>query len=319
MPPTATRLQRRIRPDSHRDCLLGVELPTKNRMLIWRVSTTALERQPKVSDSRGLSTRILSSADNPIAEVVLVLTEPELADLFDLLIRDLLEAAELPDDESAAVTGFLIRLRAWQDLFARLSPGGLSKQGQQGLWGEIWVLQNVVAPAVGMVDGVLAWQGPMGADQDFQIGKVSVEAKTNLGASDRMLISSERQLDCPPDIDLILASLQLETRGGQGKSLPAMVGESRQAATDSGCRQEFDKRLAMFGYADQDSERYAKTCYAVRSFSCFHVDAGFPRICPGDLDPGVTNVRYSVSAAACANFQIDILDPCELLSQFPIE
>ena len=48
------------------------------------------------------------------------------------------------------------------------------------------------------VDG---WRGPMGTDQDFQLGPTCVEVKTSTAANlDRLNISGERQLEVPDDV-----------------------------------------------------------------------------------------------------------------------
>ena len=312
---TAARLQRRIRPESRHDFFLGLEMPTMNRMLIFQAPSSALNRQAEIADSRGLAVRFGFGAADSIAEILLVLTEPDLASLFDLLIQDLVDTVEDSSSDRSAATAFLARLRDWQDLFAKLSGRGLSKRHQQGMWGEIWALMQAIEPAVGMVEAVASWQGPMGSAQDFEFESMSVEVKTRVGNSHQLLISSEKQLDVPEGTDLALLALSLDSRRGHGQSLPTMVRDCREAASKAGCREQVDNRLSMLGYADHEADLYDGTRYSVRSFDCYRVGPGFPRIGPEKLAVGVTDVRYSISLAACADYKIEISEPLDLLPQ----
>ena len=91
------RMQRRIMPEHRRDFFLGLELPSRNRMLILRASPASVADQTKVPESRGLRVRMHDRAtDPPTAEVELVLTDQQHQDIFNLLIQDLVDAAEQP-------------------------------------------------------------------------------------------------------------------------------------------------------------------------------------------------------------------------------
>ena len=125
------RVQRRIVPAGRRDFFLGLDMPSRNRMLILRVAANSVEGQPEVPDSGGLTVRMTPrNIDGEQTEVELVLTDSQHVDIFDLLIRDLAEAAEEPQDERAGLTRFLSRLSDWQQLLRRLAPHGLSREAQ---------------------------------------------------------------------------------------------------------------------------------------------------------------------------------------------
>ena len=312
------RVQRRIEPAGRRDFFLGLEMPSRNRMLILRVSANSVTGQPDVPDSRGLSVRVTPrGVDSSGAEVELVLTDAEHADIFDMLVRDLVGVAEQHEDESVGLTRFLARLADWQDLLRRLAPKGLSRESQQGLWGELWVLREVVAPTKGLREAVSSWQGPLGGDQDFQLGSTCIEVKSSTANSlDRLAISSERQLEVPDDVVLLLVALSLDSRVNHGETLPQVVRAVRSAASETGCLHLFDDRLEHFGYAHDDAYLYADIGYTVRSFQAFRVEKGFPRIVSSDLQLGVSEVHYSLSIASCGPFRMKEQQPTELLEGF---
>ncbi len=304
--PGTGRMQRRIMPERRRDFFLGLELPSRNRMLILRTSPASVAGQVPVPESRGLRVRMRDrETDPPTAEVELVLTDQQHRDIFDLLIEDLVDAAEQPEDERAGVGRFLARLTDWQRLLMRLAPGMLSRENQQGLWGELWTLRDVAGPAVGFTAAVRAWRGPLGADQDLQFPGAALEVKTSTAhAFECLVIASERQLDVAQDIALALIALSLDARPDHGETLSEMVRAIRSVAADAGCLQLLEERLALFGYRHEDADSYTDIGYTVRSRLQFRVKNDFPRVVPGDLRPGVSEVRYSVAVSACAQFEI---------------
>ena len=227
------RVQRRIRPAGRRDFLLGLEVPSRHRLLILRVAAASAEGQPGVPDSRGVMVRTRALADGGgRVEVELILRDQQHRDIFDLLVTDLVEASEGPEDEREGLTRFLARLTNWQQFLRRLAPGGLTREAQQGLWGELWTLRKVVAPFLGTPDAVDAWQGPLGADQDFHLGDSCIEVKTSTtNRMDVLQITSERQLEAPDGVSIMLLGLSLDARVGFGEILPDMVRASRGLAS----------------------------------------------------------------------------------------
>ena len=298
------RLQRRILPGGRRDFFLGLELPDRRRMLILRADHTALVDQSAVPDSRGLTVRTILP-DSGLAEVELVLTDPQHQGIFNILIEDLVREEEEPADERTGVGRFLARLIDWQRLLMRYSTGVLSRESQQGLWGELWTLREVAAPAVGFCAATRAWRGPLGADQDLQLPGAALEVKTSTAHSfERLLIASERQLDVAPDIALALIALSLDARPDHGETLSEIVSAIRSAAAEAGCPQPVEERLLLFGYRDSDADSYDNIGYTIRSRHQFRVHEGFPRIVSSDLRTGVSDVTYSIAVTACAIFEI---------------
>ena len=309
------RVQRRIMPEGRRNFFLGLETPSRHRMLILRIRANSLWELPDVPDSRGLNVRVVSrGADSDEAEVVLALTESQHQDIFNLLVRDLVDEAARPNEEREGLIRFLARLADWQQLLRRLGPNGLSREAQQGLWGELWTLREVVAPVAGMRRAVDGWRGPMGADQDFQMGTTCVEVKTSTAAGlDRLAISGERQLEVPGDVALILLGLSLDGRPKYGVTLPDMIEVVRNAASESGCLHLVNPRIELCGYGADDAHLYSDMGYTVRSLHAFRVEEGFPRIVSGDLRAGISDVRYLVSTASCGAFRMAEQQPERLL------
>ena len=313
------RVQRRILPRGLRNVFVAMEVPSGNRMMILRVSTVSLAGMPIPPDSGGLVLR-LSHRGDPATEtdVELVLTDGQHRDIFDLLVRDLVEAAEQPDDEAVGVARLLARLSNWQQLLRRLSPRGLSPEAQLGIWGELWVLREVLAPAIGIGDAISAWRGPMGADQDFQMGAVCMEVKTSAAHGlDRIPVASERQLEVPEDVVLVLVGLSVDARIGHGETLCDMIRVVRSAAAAAGCLSMLDDRLEGGGCGAEDAHLHGEMGYSVRSSVSFLVGPGFPRLVSTDLPVGVSDVRYRISLASCRPHMMSEEGLRELLGDIP--
>ena len=313
------RVQRRILPRGRRNVFLGLEVPSGNRMLILRVSTVSLAGVPMPSDSGGLVLR-LSHRRDPGAEtdVELMLTDAHHRDIFDLLVRDLVEAAEHPEDEAVGVSRLLARLSEWQQLLRRLSPEGISPEAQLGVWGELWVLREVLAPTIGVRDAISAWRGPTGADQDFQMGGVCMEVKTSAAHSlDRIPVASERQLEVPEDVVLVLVGLSVDARIGHGETLGEMIRVVRSAAAVAGCLSLLDDRLEGSGCGAGDAGLHGDMGYSVRSSAHFLVGPGFPKLVSTDLPVGVSDVRYRISLASCRSHMMGAEALRELLKDIP--
>ena len=313
------RIQRRIIPEGRRNVFLGLEVPSGNRMLILRVSSNSLLGQSTPPDSRGLTVRT-NNRDDPSGStyVELVLTDTQHRDIFDLLVQDLVEAAEQPEDEAAGVVRLLARLSNWQQLLRRLSPWGMSDEAQLGLWGELWVLRDVLAPAIGVGDAISAWRGPLGADQDFQMGAVCMEVKTSAAHGlDRIPIASERQLEVPDDVVLVLVGLSVDARVGHGETLGDMIRVIRDAAAEAGRLSMLDDRLETIGCGIEDAHIHGEMGYSVRSLAPFRVGPRFPRLVSADLPVGVSDVRYLISLASCRSHMMSEQDLNELLGDIP--
>lgn len=313
------RVQRRILPGGRRNVFLALEAPTGNRMMILRVSSGSLAGARMPSDSRGLMMRLSHRGDGAAeTDVELVLTDDQHRDIFDLLVRDLVEAAEQPEDEAVGVAHLLARLSDWQQLLRRLSPWGMSAKAQLGLWGELWVMRDVLAPAMGIADALDAWRGPLGADQDFQMGMVCMEVKTSAAHGlDRIPIASERQLEVPDDVALVLMGVSVDARLGHGETLEDMVRAVRSSAVGSGCLSVLDDRLESSGYGAGDAHPLGEMGYSVRSLAPFLVGTGFPRLVSANLPVGIADVRYRISLASCRPHAMSEQDLMQLLGDIP--
>lgn len=300
-------LQRRIRPDLPLDLFIGIERPSNRRLLLLEVAESAVVGVDEPPATRGVELRLNLAAPGGRAALELLLVDPAYEGIFTVLTGDIVSAVSGAATEGDAVTAFVGRLRRWGRFLERGSPEGLGHEAQRGLYGELWFIDHHLFPAL---DGVAinAWTGPEATAQDFQFPGCAVEVKTTTAKLPQHLaIASERQLDDTGVAALFLVHLSLDSRQDGRRTLPVLIDDLR--ATLAGRESSaflLEERLFAAGYLDAHRHRYERTTYAVRTCQIYRVREGFPRLVEADLPVGVGNVRYSVAAAACTPFAVDI-------------
>ena len=299
-------LVRRVAPHAAADLHVAVERPAGARVLLVRLPRQEAETAAVDLGCAGIEVRLyqLGAGTHDDPGVGVRLADDGFADLFAPLAGDLVgHLAALPRAADAG-PALIERLLRWRKLLERVGPDGLGQEAQRGLYGELRFMRDHLVPAVGAGRALDAWEGPGGADQDFQLGRVAVEAKTTVGrAPGQIAVSSERQLDTTGLDLLVLYYLALDARAGAGENLPAAVDSVRAAlAGTPAARARFEERLIEAGFLEAHRHRYERTGYTVRSEAFFIVRDDFPRLTERDLPRGVGGVRYSISVAECARF-----------------
>ena len=184
--------------------------------------------------------------------------------------------------------------------FVKFGPEGLSDEAQRGLFGELWLLEQLLDEGLPDTIVVNRWRGPDRDAHDFQLPAAAVEVKTTKTGTPKVIpISGVKQLDDRGLPGLFLYFLQVEESASAELSLPELVGRLRNRLDDA-CRNQLDERLFQVGYTDQQFDEGTLQRYTVRRQRWFQVTTGFPRLLEPDLPAGVVDVRFSVALAHCA-------------------
>jgi hypothetical protein len=269
----------------------------------------------------GLSLRVGTSpyrSDDYPYSLSIELNNQSYSELFDALIGDVARVASAAAGESDAAKAVLSRLHLWQRFLRQVSPDGLGPEEQRGLYGELWVLLDIIAPGIGMAAAVLAWTGPAGADQDFQHGGFAGEVKTTTQHQPQTIrITSERQLDLTGIQRFVLFQLSIDVRQGSGESLPEIVDRARSLAGADGAIGSLEERLIQAGYHDIHRGQYERRGFTVRNIYSFHVTDRFPRIVEADLPESIGEVHYSIATSGCVNYRVTDAGVRQLLNGTP--
>jgi len=310
-------LTRRLLPELKYDVFLAIEKPSNTRLLMMRVSYSLIPLGTVFPESSSFEVRRVALPNDSEAYVTLqlILKNSRYNDIFITLVQDIMDHLAPLANEREAVAEFITRLRRWQAFLEKHNPEGLSQEEQQGLYGELWFLHQIVIPQLGSRKGIQCWTGPRGTQQDFQFQSCAVEVKTTVAKQHQKLaISSERQLDDTGTGTLILLHLSLDARQGRGESLPNIVNSLRiLVENDPIAKEELEILLFEIGYLDIYTPRYNQICYTQREVNYFNIEGDFPRIVEADLPNGVGDVRYTISVAECKRFSIAELDVISLI------
>jgi hypothetical protein len=211
---TSGYLTRRVLPDVNYKVYLAIEKPSNTRSLMLCFEIRCLERKAiyPTSSSFVVNRIALPQDGEEYGTLQLVLTNSRYQDIFTTLVQDIVTSLSLVAEGQYAVSAFIVRLKRWQAFLEKHTSEGLSTIAQQGLYGELWFLRQLVLPHLKLINGIRSWTGPKAAQQDFQFSRCAVEVKTTSAKQHQKLsIASERQLDdrAPP----LIAGCETRTRG----------------------------------------------------------------------------------------------------------
>jgi hypothetical protein len=133
-------------------------------------------------------------------------------ELFGMMADDLIVLLDgcATEAEEGILRRFLARIRAWQDFMDRRKEGVLSEEAEQGLFGELVMLERMIGAGVPAGSVLDAWQGPLDGLQDFVVGTGAIEVKTTHSAGGfPATISSLEQLDESLRQPLFVAAVRL--------------------------------------------------------------------------------------------------------------
>ncbi|MCL4516110.1 MAG: PD-(D/E)XK motif protein [Firmicutes bacterium] len=306
---TTGMIRRRIHPQDRPDISLAIERPGDVRLLLLRIPISTLPPRDMLPGAEGFVVAPVTQRDDDPnhATLMLRLSDKRYQDIFTVLVEDVVAAITSTPDDTNMLKIFLSRLLTWQRFLAVHGPEGLSKEAQQGLYGELWFLRHSLFRHTDLLIAVQAWTGPGGAPHDFQFPHCAVEVKTTSSKQPQQIrVSNERQLDETHIPALYLFHLSLDVSRTGGESLPEMVYALRKAMEGYPVvHQAFEQVLLIAGYLDAHADRYQQNRYHVREHNVFRVRDEFPRIIVRDLRAGVGDVHYAIGVAECKHFAIE--------------
>jgi hypothetical protein len=235
-------------------------------------------------------------------------------DVFSVLAEDLARRA-VGGSEAEAARRVLSALGRWQKFLA-VAGRSLSEEARRGLWGELWALEHVVTPAVGIEAAVSAWRGPVRAPQDFQHQGTAIEVKTRAARSPAVVrISGEQQLHEVPWQNLFLTHIAVDEQDGAGESLPHRIARVRSLAAATAAAELLEDALADAGWLEAETEKHQTRGFIQRELDVFRVTASFPRLTPLVLPMGIGGVAYDLSLDAARPFALPVTEMQEALTQ----
>ena len=236
-------------------------------------------------------------------------------ELFAMMAEDLVSLIDVwaASQEDTVLRRFLARIRAWQDFMNRHRESVLSAENEQGLFGELVLLERMVEAGLPPRDILDAWQGPVDGLQDFILGSGGIEVKTTLSANGfPATVSSLEQLDDNLRQPLFVAATRLALHSS-GMTLPEMADVIRGSL--DGNREvieTFDIRLMQAGLLGSALGRYTRRFLHVSS-AILCVEGNFPRLTRANVHSVVRKARYEIDLDLAGAEEVDLERALELM------
>jgi len=228
-------------------------------------------------------------------------------ELLTLVANKVLHAIRIEGRDPAVSVEHII-----DDMRAALRPlvPDLSLTEQIGLFGELWVLSNVLFPTLGSRACHL-WSGPESERHDFVGRGLHVEVKTTTRSEPKHEISRIDQLRSPSGKRLLFVSVMLERSLGGEETLADRIDDVREKlGTDGRALDVFDSRLATIGWHEGLRQTGDLLRFTFRSVHVFEVVGTFPRLPDDYVAPlGVTGIKYSINVGSLPSLDVaEVLD-----------
>lgn len=176
----------------------------------------------------------------------------------------------------------------WEQLLRHKSI--LSREGEIGLWGELWCILRTTRPSVLLE----AWRGPDSGPIDFLLDGKGFEVKASRRCGVHQ-VSQSQVGDSMGEALITFVSIFVTSDPMRGITLPEIVERVSNVVTDFGLLQE---KLAAVGYRHDDSSSYSHKL-ALAEPPLFFASSAIPRV--RSADPGVSQIRYRVELAKDAS------------------
>lgn len=220
---------------------------------------------------------------------------------FSYMCENIIQTVLKESNIKSAVATFANTLIKWKNLFDKIRSGCLSREEQQGLYGELCMLHKFIENADDSYSSVNYYIGTDKALRDFQGRNWAIEVKTTATNNPQLLkINGERQLDDTMIEQLFLYHCSVETSKMSGETLPDKVKSIRSLlSSDLAALALFNSKLFEAGYLDAQESKYLEQHYKLRKECFYSVKDNFPRIRENELRPGVGNVQYGITISDC--------------------
>ncbi|WP_214401839.1 PD-(D/E)XK motif protein [Pseudonocardia lacus] len=230
--------------------------------------------------------RTFTFARVPLRYLDIVCLRPDLFDLFDDVLIDVLGAIAAADGPAARAAVDIVA--RWRALLGTRRGQLLTLVGQMSLFAELTVLDLVTR---GRPLDIAWWRGPLREPHDIVLPDRAVEVKAVGATSTSVEIHGVQQLE-PPGLPLALVLVDVQ-EDRDGATLPELVGRVLGRVADRG---EAGRLLAAAGYSTPDADRYDER-FAVTGLGTVEITEAVPRIVPSSFGPdgvpkGIGAVTY---------------------------
>ena len=258
--------------------------------------------EPFKLELKGISLALEATLTGETRAVLRLLRQPY-AEIFALLVADVLAKTLTAPTPPQALRVLLSRLTHWQRFLERAGPDGLTLEQQAGLFGELLLLRALLEAGAESTLALGCWRGPSAANHDFSHQSCCIEVKTSTSNdTESVTLSNEFQLDDLGLTALFLCHISLDRRPNSGVTLPELVkGIETQISSDAALLLE--DKLVDAGYLAHQHHLYSGVGYVERGRTFYQVADAFPRLIRKSLPNEISQVSYRLHLAACKSYR----------------
>lgn len=238
------------------------------------------------------------------SELVIILLENDLTDIFSYFIEDIIQDLIPVNDQNIALVRIASKINYWKRLFSKMTGDILTPQQQRGLYGELLFLNELLDLNTDKAFVINGWHGPIGANQDFWYNGIAVEIKTSKSNNPLIKISNEYQLDSSGLENLYVQFYKLNEYQGGAETLYSLISNIRkQLSTD--ILIQFNEKLENLGVNTENEEEYNNISYSIGFERTYQITDNFPKIVRSNLNDALSAVSYEIEPKLCTEFEID--------------
>lgn len=301
---TSGRGWRVIEIASTRICVVhaGRQAPENNEVLLVGIDGLEMAPYAVLPRGKGFALALAHAVDSVPGRTWLALTKQTggPVEMFSLMASDLANLLANPslDDGVRAYSTFMNRIRAWQEFMKRDRADVLSAEEEIGLFGELFVLRDMLRSGVHATEAVESWVGPEDGLQDFIPGTGAIEVKTTIAPVGFLAdITSLEQLDFSFRCPIHVAAVRLKPTT-DGQTLPDVRDELMERMREEmGAANMFEGRLLSAGYVDANRDQYSRR-FSMTELGYRLVEEASPRLTRANVHPSVQRARYTLDLDA---------------------
>jgi hypothetical protein len=286
------------------ECYIGMINVSKARVFILKIDENVIIQPNYLKRFVGVEIQILPGLHG--RELIIILLDNELSDIFSYFIEDIISAISEETDCLKALQQISVKVSYWKRLFSKITGSVLTPQQQRGLYGELFFLNDLLDSIADQSFVINGWHGPSGANQDFWYNGLAIEIKTSKANKPSIKISNEYQLDNGNLNNLFLVFYRISEFQGGRDTLMELINQIRNKLLADNLEQFNDKLISLGISPESESEDYNSRAFNINSEKVFQITEDFPRITRSTLDDAISAVTYEIEPLMCSGFETDI-------------
>lgn len=191
----------------------------------------------------------------------------------------------------------------WSAFFSNKKNDKLGEKEVMGLWGEIYVVRDLILENKIDVNEIMScWKGPYDDEKDFKFSDIQIEVKTIKQDGEVIEISSEFQLTPENDIPIDLRVIKVRPEDN-GSNLSQIIEDTVNLIIQRDGLVDVFYAAIIQKVRIIDLNEYDNYCFAVNNDQTYSVsNVDFPKITSNELKAGLSKVKYKIELSKIISF-----------------